>query len=129
MKRFRFRVYGKVVGKARPRVTRYGAYTPKRSRDYEKLIADSYVAAGGFKFEGEIEMEIQVFRALPKNTPKKVLWKPDTVRPDIDNIAKSVLDALNGVAYDDDLQVTKLTVTKHPRGHNEEFISVEIKTL
>ena len=34
-------------------------------------------------------------------------------KPDIDNIAKAVLDALNGVAYGDDNQVTALEVSKH----------------
>ena len=34
------------------------------------------------------------------------------MKPDCDNIAKAVLDALNGLAYKDDSQVTELTVRK-----------------
>ena len=39
-------------------------------------------------------------------------WKNPTRKPDTDNIAKICLDALNGVAYDDDSQVTVLLVLK-----------------
>ena len=35
-----------------------------------------------------------------------------TKKPDADNIAKIVLDALNGVAYTDDTQVINLSVQK-----------------
>jgi Holliday junction resolvase RusA-like endonuclease len=33
-------------------------------------------------------------------------------KPDVDNIAKSILDALNGAAYDDDKQVVALMIHK-----------------
>ena len=33
-------------------------------------------------------------------------------KPDVDNIAKAVLDALNGIAYDDDKQITSLVIDK-----------------
>ena len=35
-----------------------------------------------------------------------------TVKPDSDNISKIILDALNGLAYYDDNQVTDLTIYK-----------------
>ncbi|MDF2537449.1 MAG: Holliday junction resolvase [Herbinix sp.] len=35
-----------------------------------------------------------------------------TKKPDIDNIAKVILDALNGIAYKDDTQVVTLEVRK-----------------
>lgn len=38
------------------------------------------------------------------------LWFADRRRRDLDNVAKSVLDGLNGTAYDDDSQVTELHV-------------------
>ena len=34
------------------------------------------------------------------------------IRPDIDNLAKFVLDGLNGLAYHDDRQVVKLVIYK-----------------
>lgn len=35
-----------------------------------------------------------------------------TIKPDTDNIAKSILDSLNGLAYKDDKQIVKLNVDK-----------------
>ena len=35
-----------------------------------------------------------------------------TVKPDADNVSKIILDALNGLAYYDDNQVTDLTIYK-----------------
>ena len=65
-------------------------------------------------------------RQLPKSTPKRVLSEPDTHKPDADNIAKIVLDALNGVAWLDDAQVTSLTVVKLDRTRDPERLSVRI---
>ena len=35
-----------------------------------------------------------------------------TKKPDIDNIVKIILDAMNGIAFKDDTQITKLNVEK-----------------
>lgn len=41
------------------------------------------------------------------------MWQEDLQKkPDIDNVVKAVLDALNGVAYRDDTQVIELHVRK-----------------
>lgn len=125
----KFHVFGKVIGKQRPRVTQRGTYTPKKTLDYERLIAESYIKAGGSMMSGQISVSIAVFRALPKSRPKKIASEPDTVKPDVDNIAKTVLDALNGVAYADDSQVVRLVVNKFPRERREEHITVWIDEL
>ena len=36
-----------------------------------------------------------------------------TVKPDCDNLAKSILDSLNGLAYQDDKQVVELSIKKY----------------
>ena len=46
-------------------------------------------------------------------------------KPDLDNVAKIVCDALNGVAYKDDAQVVKLTV--HKRYSERPEVAVEIE--
>lgn len=48
-------------------------------------------------------------------------WLRCTVRPDLDNLVKLVLDALNGVAYADDSQIVRIHAFKkysgdHPDG-------------
>jgi len=37
---------------------------------------------------------------------------PPTTRPDLDNIAKIIMDALAGVAYEDDKQITSCSINK-----------------
>ena len=87
-------------------------YTPQQTIDEERAVGLAYK---GQKYEGPVSVRIDVFRALPASRPKSVLEEPDTTMPDADNIAKAVLDGLNGIAYDDDKQVVELHVYKHDR--------------
>ena len=70
------------------------------------------------KFMGAVEVEIQFTLPVPKSWSKQKHKEclagnvHHTKRPDIDNMAKSVLDALNGVAYPDDSQVVCLRIRK-----------------
>ncbi len=83
-------------------------------------------------FEKEIFMKIKAYFEPPKSTSKKIrqiLIQGMGYRhkPDIDNITKIVLDGLNGVAYKDDNQITKIEVEKI---YNEtSCIEVEINYL
>lgn len=125
-----FVVRGEVRGKPRPRFSSRGgfgrAYTPSNYMKYERSIANAYLEAGGKKFSGAVSVSIFIHRELPKSRPKRLLAELDTAKPDIDNVAKAVLDALNGVAYEDDRQVVSLNVTKLPRTRQESFIRVTI---
>lgn len=117
-----FTVPGKPVGKQRPRFSRRGTavrtYTPRQTAEYERLVKESYIAAGGEKLEGTIGATICGYFEPPKATSKKQRQKMlsgevgYTKKVDADNLAKSVLDALNGIAYDDDAQVSLLLVYK-----------------
>lgn len=128
-----FDVWGKVMGKGRPRFTRGGRpYTPKATRDYERAIRESFENATGRPpepFSGQIAVCIKTYRQLPKSTPKSVRSEPDIHKPDIDNVAKIVLDALNGVAWEDDAQVVSLMASKLDRTRSQERLSVSITEL
>lgn len=125
-----FTVYGEVLGKPRPRVNRNGhVWTPKKFRDYESMIAAAYIEAGGEILEGEVSLSINIYRKLPKSRPKKMKSEPDIYKPDVDNLCKIVLDALNGVAYEDDKQVTSLMAVKMPRTRCEERIQVSVEPI
>lgn len=106
-----------VLGKQRPRVTAHGTYTPARTRKAEAAVRAAYIAAGGGIFARHVPVEVTITtqRPLPKSRPKRTAIEPDTFKPDADNVGKLVLDALNGVAYADDGQVTRLTVRKRDR--------------
>jgi len=47
---------------------------------------------------------------------------------DVDNIAKSVLDGLNGITYEDDDQVVELLVRKYKvKSKADERVEIEIR--
>jgi crossover junction endodeoxyribonuclease RusA len=58
-------------------------------------------------------MAITLAFALPrtKSLPKRT-ERPHLTKPDLDKLARSVLDALTGVAFNDDAQVTQLACKK-----------------
>lgn len=116
-----FEILGKPLGKARPRVTRKGfTYTPQKTVNYENLIRWTFQSKfpNHKPYEGYIEAEIKAIFDIPKSYSKKKTrellngsYNYDH-KPDLDNIAKIVLDSLNGIAYKDDSQVTVLKVIK-----------------
>jgi len=115
----KFTIPGAPVGKARPRVTRWGTHTPEKTVLYENLVKLSYQEQCGTYTEKPLKAVISVFYDIPKSTPKKNI-KPmlngeirPCKKPDCDNIAKIILDALNGTAYKDDAQIIDLRITKH----------------
>ena len=99
--------------KQRPRSTRSGhTYTPKETREYEKLISELYV--GNLFADNPLEVEL-VFdndKTTIVITELKPPKNPSKLRGDIDNYAKAILDALNGVAYTDDKQIVSLKLRK-----------------
>lgn len=121
-----FNYKGEPVGKGRPKVTtRYGAhaYTPKKTKDFEDAIR--------FEFMAQNCEQMPVY---PKGTPIKIVMEfgfevpksyskkkrtmcmsgqiMHTKRPDADNVAKAVCDALNGYAFEDDSQIVCMMLAK-----------------
>ena len=118
-------VPGPPKGKARARTVRGRggqtfSYTPEGTVLYENLVKTCYSQNCRFSFQnGEaLDVHIHAFYDIPKSTSKKKREQMllgdilPTKKPDIDNIAKCILDALNGVAYHDDTQVVLLTIRK-----------------
>tara|TARA_R100001594_G_scaffold78597_2_gene113201 strand:+ start:521 stop:979 length:459 start_codon:yes stop_codon:yes gene_type:complete len=116
-----FTIYGPPVALKRHRHLRSGhTYDPSK-KDKANFLAKSKNLAPKSPLDGPIFMYIEFHIARPKShyrTGKyKHLLKQGVLfhcpkRPDIDNYAKLVLDALNGVFYKDDGQVTTLVITK-----------------
>ena len=128
----KFVVEGKFVGKQRPRIGRYGnVYTPQKTKDYEELVRQEYIRNFGERRAKEpISIEIAAYFEVPKSWSKKKkeqaylgFIKP-TIKPDIDNITKTILDALNGVAYEDDKQVIQCAVIKWYGKKSQVVISI-----
>lgn len=129
-------VQGKIVPKARPRVTtingRAIAYTPKTTRQYEELIYFNWVQAGKPALSTQLfTLDIKAYFTAPKSlSNKKRQALNNSVcnnKKDIDNIAKIVLDALNGYAYSDDHNCVKLSIEKRYTISLDDYIIIEIK--
>ncbi len=117
--KYKFEILGKPMGKGRPRLGKYGTYTPTKTANYETLV--KWTFANVFKeskpIEGAVKAKITAVFSIPKSYSKKkrieALTKVDyTHKPDCDNIAKIILDSLNGLAYKDDSQISCLLVLK-----------------
>lgn len=117
---------GPPKGKARARTvrTRGGqtfSYTPEGTVLYENLIKISFSQTGERPFRAEeyLRVAIMAYYPVPKSTSKKKATEMiagyirPAKKPDIDNVIKSILDALNGVAYHDDTQVVAVFAEKY----------------
>lgn len=108
-----------VRGKGRPRFSmrcgRPVAYNSKTTKEAEEDIVRAYLSQGGKMHYGPVEVSVTIFRAMPKSRPQKRRSEPDVFKPDSDNVMKVVLDALNGIAYQDDRFVVREVLVKHNR--------------
>jgi Holliday junction resolvase RusA-like endonuclease len=115
--------------KLRPRVTMHGTYTPKKVVQAENELRMLWQHHRGNQsdYTGELRVLVEVTRELPKSAAAKRLGEPDVSRPDADNYAKLVLDALNGLAWHDDSQITELVARKLPRTKHGSGDRIDIK--
>ncbi|MBU0536873.1 MAG: RusA family crossover junction endodeoxyribonuclease [Gammaproteobacteria bacterium] len=95
-------------------------YTPAKTRQREELIKSYAVGAmrSAAPMAGPVALELRMVFEVPKSWPQ---WKRDlalthmilpTVKPDADNIEKSVKDGFNGVVWIDDCQVVSCMKVK-----------------
>lgn len=115
-----FMVSGEPVGKGRPRFTTRGGfartYTDKATRTAEEHVVDAWREAGAERIDGLVEVKLIFCPCRPKAhylkggglsaAGQRSIFPAR--KPDIDNLIKLVLDALNGNAYADDVQVCHL---------------------
>jgi len=115
----RFWIPGKPVPKGRPRFGQGHAYTPIKTRDYERgALVHALNAARKQKWKipmsGEVSVHLDIHRKLAA-----------TANGDVDNYAKAVLDALCP-AFFNDRQVTVLFCRKLECEAGGEGVAVEI---
>ena len=132
-----FTVNGPAVPKQRPRISGRQAYTPKRTKDYEGRVLAAFRSSysgfyPAFGKDTPVWVCIHIIQAIPKSWSKKkrVRAEAGEIFPlgrngDIDNIAKSILDALNGFAYEDDCQVVRLTISKEYGAEPRAIVQIE----
>lgn len=133
-----------VEGKPVPAVrmtqrSKYADPAAKRYLTYKKLVAASAISAMNRKalekIDGTVSVRIDIFYEVPKSYTKKRktdIYESDyqirpEVRGDIDNVAKSILDGMNGICFKDDIQVVELIVNK--RFDDAAGVSVIVKSI
>lgn len=118
---FNFELPCKAVAKGRPRMTRSGlCYTPKATKEFEKYVdlfcCQAMQERGIETIPKGIGVSVKInFVFVPTKTELKngdFLFRPFLKKPDVDNLAKSILDGMNGELYEDDSQVYSLSTSK-----------------
>lgn len=116
--KIRFSIPGDPQGWARTRTNNGSHFTAPPTRGYQNTIRWMAKAAGAKVLDGPLGIEITAHYRIPASATKSrreaMLHGDDypTKKPDIDNVVKNVLDALNKLAWNDDAQVVSLSVLK-----------------
>ena len=98
---------GEPMPKARARITSHGHYTPQTTRQaQDRVRVAARVALGPPRKRG---------LPIPSLEPLKVtmhFMRGHRGRRDVDNMAKLVMDALEGLIWENDVQITELHLTQ-----------------
>jgi Holliday junction resolvase RusA-like endonuclease len=113
------RLPGVPRGKQRPRLGKFGVYTPEQTVKYETSLA--WVAKqamnGREPLEGPLDVLIVSAFPVPASYSKRRALdcitgaEHPTKKPDADNLIK-MLDALNGIVWRDDCQIINASIRK-----------------
>ena len=126
MKPITFFVPGDPVPQDRPRACTIAGkirmYDPKTSVDWKKVVAQ--VASLQFNRwcgEGALQMTLHFHLPMSDTMRKKckTITPQHTKKPDLDNLAKAIKDALSGICYKDDCQIVALILEKEYAATNQ----------
>jgi len=95
-------------------------FTPAKTVSYESTVAlfAAQAMAGRPLLTGPVNLQMRVDFAIPASWSMKKQRAAEAglilpaVKPDADNVAKILCDAINGVVWKDDVQVVDLTLKK-----------------
>jgi len=118
-----FTVDGDPIPKGRPRFARRGhfvqTYTDAKTIDYETQVAMKARHAIGASepLKGALTVFLYLRYAVPASYSKKrkeacLRGVEYPKRIDLDNVYKSITDAMNGIVYMDDSQIVEAHITK-----------------
>ena len=137
-----FKVEGKAVPQPRPRVVRMRngqtrAYNSEKSVVYKRIVQAAALSEMNkqrlIMTDRPLAMRLTFVFAPPKSYTKKKLEAVKsgelryTKKPDLDNLAKAILDACNNTVYKDDSQIITLSINKE-YGHTD-HVAVKITQL
>lgn len=118
-----FSIPGLARGKGRPRMMRSGhVYTDSKTASFEGMVrglAAQAMDAAGLAMASGVPVLVRICISVPcpasysrKRRAAALDGNAAPYKPDVDNVAKSILDAMNGIVYDDDSRVVELAVSK-----------------
>ena len=101
-------------------------YNYARYTNYKEIVGLVARRAmnGRAPFEGAIKVTAGFFKHKPQ--PRKGSKPQVTFSGDVDNLLKAVLDAMNGICYVDDRNVTKVVAEKI---FGEPHITIEVEEI
>lgn len=115
------------VSKGRPRFFSRGkfvtTYTPQKTREFEQEIKRR--VANQFKGRRPFEFPLSVSLVFGMERPISVNRPLPSVKPDIDNLIKAVLDPLNGIVFKDDALIVFIKAGKQYSKTPFVYIKVE----
>ena len=100
--------------KQRPQHGKGNTFTPKETREYERIVGFYARRAIKQPLEGAIRVKVDFYMPIPKSWPekKKRLAEAGEIRPatrpDLDNLEKALFDGMNGIAWIDDALVVEV---------------------
>lgn len=113
IRRHTFTIPGKPKSKGRPRFGRGGhTYTDKATKEAETVVHDSYVESDGPLFTTPVQLSMTFFADKTEVTITEIGEVKSTLRSDLDNLIKLVMDGLHGAAYDNDKIVYEIEAIK-----------------
>lgn len=132
-----FTVPGRVGGKGRPKFSRAGSfvrvYTPAKTRSDEANVKSYAMAAmqGRKPLEGPLWLDIRVQLVPPPSWSRRKRAEAFFVtgKPDLDNVLKLIGDALNGVCWVDDAQISVVQFARTYDLDQVEHVSVRFGEL
>lgn len=130
-----FTVPGLIRGKQRAGRKRLAdgsvlSFNPPETAASEKLVRDYAVVQMRRQppFTGPVRLSICIYKTVPKKwSAKRKIADFAVGRPDLDNVAKTIGDALQSIAFSNDLQIADLRVQR--RYGEVERTSIEITPL
>jgi Holliday junction resolvase RusA-like endonuclease len=110
------------VAKGRPRFAKGRTYTPKKTKDFEAHV--KALAREQYK-NGPIRGALKMTVVFTIKRPKTVKREHPTVKPDTSNMVKSLEDALNKIAYEDDSQIVSFCAAKRYGESGSIYVEIE----
>lgn len=111
--------------KGRPRFTRFGnVYTPQKTAEAEMLFQQVFLLQNVNMITEPCRLQVVFHLKRPKSAKGR---KYPSVKPDLDNYLKMIMDAANGILYEDDKLICAITAAKIYS--DKECVDISISTL